>query len=795
MKTKFFILGALVAVTAIISCKELNESNNTVPFSVIPTSLSIPAQGKTVQIAISAPSTWAITSGADWIVTAPTAGAKGESVVNVTVKENSTDKERQDIISIEAGKEVITVPVSQQAGKSAEDRPAKWYVCGNFNEWNMDTALEMGENTFERYYYVTLDAPEKLEFKFYLDKDWNVNLGAWDQSKPGTNHSAAIHESDYVPLIKDGFNLFFVPGGKISIRLYYYDDKNDYDSFSTKIIGGNPDPGYEDDPSGKTIGEKDWSIVGKVHDANGDYDIPMLKMYSSTGEEFWWGCVFCRPEESFKLRQGGKWDVNRGVGDSGSSGMELNQYGEYPVVQDGGPIIVKTTTMLSVYYYPLSEKLVIQNGNSGVWSIIGEFDPGTTYNWNKNYSMNAAYAYGNNGTPGRAFYYRYITIKDEEFRFRFNGESVFSYGFDGSRLNLPEVWLSYEYVFDLTTNGLNITATPGDYSFELDPMTGKLSVRQYENRRITMSGGVQRNDHNTFHIEAGINVSKAWYALFDGQIDMDDWSVREEYGKRILSGDVPSHELPLSSFKVKGNPQYYYGSVDCHPEKEGYYTALAIVPEGEYFSYSYAQSFYYKPVQTGLTWTSIGKATLYEPFLSVFYPDDMPATSWEVNVERCDQDPTRIRMKYPYDAKCPYIGQGMYDTSKSYDIEICIPDNQHVYMLPQEIGCNFGNGNFTIANWAGVLLACGREMSSVSDEFFGTFDGQTITFPLAHTVSQEPDYSSSWYISKTDQPFRLVLGNSLNSASKQPVQKRPMTLRHHDGESLNSPQGSGMISR
>ena len=40
------------------------------------------------------------------------------------------------------------------------------------------------------------------------------------------------------------------------------------------------------------------------------------------------------------------------------------------------------------YYYPLSEKLVIQNGNSGVWSIIGEFDPGTTYNWNKNYSMN-----------------------------------------------------------------------------------------------------------------------------------------------------------------------------------------------------------------------------------------------------------------------------------------------------------------------------------------------------------------------------------------------------------------------
>ena len=141
-------------------------------------------------------------------------------------------------------------------------------------------------------------------------------------------------------------------------------------------------------------------------------------------------------------------------------------------------------------------------------------------------------------------------------------------------------------------------------------------------------------------------------------------------------------------------------------------------------------------------------------------------------MEQSEDDPTRFRMIYPYDGKYPYNDVGDWDDSKSYDIVFTIADAQHVYILPQKIGVDWGYGMFSIASMAGFRIANGWTVADCVSKGvpFGILEDGVITFPDpdGHSllISMANYNNGGFYYANSNNACAIVLPEGVNPASK-----------------------------
>lgn len=164
-------------------------------------------------------------------------------------------------------------------------------------------------------------------------------------------------------------------------------------------------------------------------------------------------------------------------------------------------------------------------------------------------------------------------------------------------------------------------------------------------------------------------------------------------------------------------------------------------------------------------WKGIGKGSWTDDFFTTFF--DVTPQTMEVDVEQSEDDPTRFRAIYPYDDKYPYNAPGDWDDTKSYDLVVSIPDETHVYIVPQKIGVDWGYGNTTIASTAGRYIAAGYSIEEIEAAGikFGQFKDGVVTFPEENTLLiQLPNYSSSFYYANLNGAFQFVIPGANASA-------------------------------
>ena len=170
-------------------------------------------------------------------------------------------------------------------------------------------------------------------------------------------------------------------------------------------------------------------------------------------------------------------------------------------------------------------------------------------------------------------------------------------------------------------------------------------------------------------------------------------------------------------------------------------------------------------------WKSIGTGIYTEDFFTTFFKVD-PVTM-DVEIEQSEDDPTRYRMIYPYDEKYIYNDPGDWDTSKSYDIVFTIPDADHVYITPQEIGVDWGYGMFSIASAAGRYIASGYDIEIIEKNGipFGQLKDGVVTFPEENSllISMAGYNAGAFYYANTNGAFKITLPEAVEKDSASTV--------------------------
>ena len=546
-----------------------------------------------------------------------------------------------------------------------------------------------------------------------------------------------------------------------------------------------------------------WSVIGSIYGDAWTKDIDM-----DFDGSVWKTTIFFRDGQEFKIRCNHDWTVNRGYG-------EVDP--RYPVVdalQDGANIILPHAGYWDVVYDPASEQMSFSLSDDVSWQYFQNPQTGGaalitfTQNW-----------WGEEAT-GYIKYYEVDGIrvcKTETLTHCYNGEYYEGNGFFGyadnpgegewyfiwytdcNLLQLPAqstgyyystydayIWVYDDYALDKylsgtegLTNWLD-AATAGTYSsgyydgnggfylyVAMYYMTGTSVSRWsvYDDDIVAEAEGYVRTDYSleidcgaalqgtrdiTFY--AGRDVAEVRYVFLDEQIT--DGDAAWEVARQIIDGSIAYESLTdFAEYNALKN----YATITYAAQVPGYHTVIAVsFDENGQDYYWYYYWFYLDPVETG-TWTSIGTGTYTDDFFTTFW--SVENLTWEVEIEQCNEDPARIRMVYPYDGKYGYNEEGDWDATASYDIEICIPDNDHVYIRPQQIGMDWGYGMISVASFAGYYIENGNAIEDLEGEVdFGTLEDGVITFPEKGLLISMADYNSgTWYFANKNTAFRLVL--------------------------------------
>lgn len=177
-------------------------------------------------------------------------------------------------------------------------------------------------------------------------------------------------------------------------------------------------------------------------------------------------------------------------------------------------------------------------------------------------------------------------------------------------------------------------------------------------------------------------------------------------------------------------------------------------------------------------WKSLGTGSYTEDFFTTFFNVD-PVTM-DVEIMQSEDDPTRYKMVYPYDEKYVYNDPGDWDTSKSYDIVFTIPDANHVYIVPQEIGVNWGYGMFSIASTAGRYIASGYDIATLDENEipFGEFKDGVVTFSAEKSllISMADYNNGGFYYANSNGAFKIVLPAGAAPAAVSEKAQKPSTV-------------------
>ena len=777
MKRILSVMSLAAALLGAVACEDVMglieefgvDTNKLTEISITPSSVNIKAEGGQASIAFEAPSTWSVSSTENWLDFNPAIGTSGEVVVTITAQPN-TGAERIAVVTVESGKLKATANVIQEGvGGNTQPGtdPEKWYVCGTFtNTWDPASSIAMNTNG-DGIYTVDLEVEPQAEFKFMRDQGWDVNLGATaaDPVKAGETFS----------LMAGGYNIIYNPGGRITVTL---DIKK-----NTALITAAQ--------SGNSV----WSVIGTVYGSNWDTDYDM-----DCGGDFFHYTLYYEDGQEFKFRQNHNWDDP----DFGYGPIIMPEPAILDGVQGGLNITLPWTGYWDVYLTPATGQIQFYPWLNAQWeyfknpdgsvanvtfysSCFGTAVTGKVKYYEVNGVRTCKTETGGQGLFGQGvdhdWYFVWYTDNDcIKLPLQMSGYVDETYG--EALLCSPYYYygvLNAEYNPDMGTYWDFVQKYPGregyydgnggfyfgvEWYLFLDAGLG------YKPASLDMLGeadGYERHDYSGYvwagsavngtrkiWFEVGRDIASVRYVFLDEKIDDDEKGYA--IATQLAEGSIDYNTLTIDMFETD-NGRTYYTSVDYTAEVPGYHTVVAVGLDAQgnwYFWYYYW--FNLDPVvdTSGYTWSPIGTGTLTDDFISSMFQAE--SLTWEVEVEKCNEDPTRIRLIYPYDGKYPYNEEGDWATDKSYDIEIVIPDNNHVYIPLQEAGFDWGYGMFSIGSLAGYYLSQGSAMEEVDDSYFGTLADGVITFPERGLVVSMANYNEgAWYSANKNGAFKLVL--------------------------------------
>lgn len=799
MKNRFLsILSVMAALLGAVACEDImgiieevgGDINKITELSITPKQVTIKAEGGQASIAFTAPTVWSASSDADWITIDPSVGKTGDVVVTITALPNTDGKERTTYVTVESGKLSSSATIVQEgAGGSTQPGdstgvnpgtdPDKWYLIGTFNDWDLTTSVAL-ENLREGLYTVSINLPEKTEFKFVKDQTWEVNLGGtqWGSG----NVSPAIKAGETITLQQDGSNLLFNPGGEVTIKL-------DVVNNTAVLTGGNPD-------SGGNTQTGTWSVIGTINGTNWDTDYDM-----DCGGDFYHYTLYYEDGQEFKFRQNHNWSDP----DFGYGPIIMPEPAILNGVQGGANITLPWTGYWDVYLTPATGEIQFYPSENAEWQYFLNPD-GSVANVTfyselmetavsgkvKYYEVNgvrtcktetAGLGVLGEGT-GRDWYFVWYTdsnriklpLQPSGFTYESYGEALlcspyYYYGVFNAQHN-PDLGTYWDFIqnkpdspecyydgnggFYFGVAWYLFVEAGGGFNLNSYDVVGEANGYERKDYSGSIYVGSASNGTRNIWFYVGRDIASVRYVFLDEQID--DEEKAQAIAVQLVEGSIAYETLTIDMFQTE-NGKTYSASVPYTAQVPGYHTVVAVGLDAQgnwHFWYYYW--FNLDPVvdTSGYTWSSLGTGTLTEDFITTFF--EAESLTWQVEVEQCNDDPTRIRLVYPFDGKYPYNEEGDWATDKSYDIEIMIPDNQHVYFLPQPTGMDWGYGMFSIGSLAGYYIGNGTGVGEVDDSYFGTLVNGVITFPVKGLVVSMADYNDGgWYQANKNGAFKLVL--------------------------------------
>ena len=211
-------------------------------------------------------------------------------------------------------------------------------VVGSFNGWNQVDNVEMTFHPGKQRFYADVEFDSDAEFKFNIDKTWDVSYGTGSDGNLTSNNGANIKAA----------------AGNYRIYLNMNDkNKITYElnaaAYGTEE-GAGVTPPAEDDPVEPEL--KGWGVVGTITGWADGADIMMTsdgKWYVAKGVEF-------GAEDKFKIRLDGKWDT--------SFGGEFKANEEVVLTSENGPDIVPAAGTYDIYFDPETGKAWFINDGS-----------------------------------------------------------------------------------------------------------------------------------------------------------------------------------------------------------------------------------------------------------------------------------------------------------------------------------------------------------------------------------------------------------------------------------------------
>lgn len=117
------------------------------------------------------------------------------------------------------------------------------------------------------------------------------------------------------------------------------------------------------------------------------------------------------------------------------------------------------------------------------------------------------------------------------------------------------------------------------------------------------------------------------------------------------------------------------------------------------------------------SWTSLGQATFRDDAMASLYGAEIVVCQAEM--QECDQVPGYYRLVNPYGENYPYNEDGDWDKDNDYYLYVHAEDPEFVYILPQTLGVNWGDGEFTLMDGAGYFISVGNSPAVVKNAGYG----------------------------------------------------------------------------
>lgn len=156
-------------------------------------------------------------------------------------------------------------------------------------------------------------------------------------------------------------------------------------------------------------------------------------------------------------------------------------------------------------------------------------------------------------------------------------------------------------------------------------------------------------------------------------------------------------------------------------------------------------------------WTSLGKCTYTDDFITTFY--NVPNETYEVEIQQNDITPGLYRLVNPYGKLYPYNEPGDYDDSKDYYMIIDATNPDRVVLNRFLSGMDWGEGEFMMWSFAGYYLNNGKTPEEVDEAgYYGTLENGVITWPKGTLMAGIPgDKGYSLYAANNNGAARIVM--------------------------------------